>query len=198
VEAIKLVIESTEKAIRYFLPGFVFAVLLPLSYPELVSELLKASDLTGYMLVAILFAGVVIYSLHRTVFEIADDLIFRAIFAIRKIDRKLIYEIFKGGSQKRDNLEGYFIYKYAIIHLSLIFSELGLLFSFKFHSTNSFLNRHLCFSQGFFGIALGISLITYIYYHNLKTTLYKVKYPEFDKAISKSSTGSRKEKPKDL
>ncbi len=121
MKTIEELFRNVEKVLRYLVPAFIFTILLRVSnqniYKDYVATLSKIEFVFYFTL-----SGIAIYSIHRVFFEIID-------YIILKINKKSVTEIIKNSFNKdKEELRNYFYYKCAMVHSTLITSELVILF----------------------------------------------------------------------
>lgn len=115
---------NIEKVLRYLVPAFVFTILLRHFYPCIYNRYIYELDQIRFIFYFTL-SGIIIYSIHRVIFEIIDWLF------IRCVVQKSLKDVIKGIVEEGENLresKNYFYFKTAMIHSCLITVELVGLF----------------------------------------------------------------------
>lgn len=150
------IVDSVEKLLRYIIPGFIFTLFFKIAYPSNPMTILdNIGKIEFYIYLP--FIGIVIYGFHRIVFEYLD-LIF---YKIKNTNR---YEVIKKNHKNLIDILPYLDYKWAILHSSLITSELLFFFTVFFHQCNSIFEKYKCL---FVCISISLFTITMISYFML-------------------------------
>ena len=132
--------ENIEKVFRYLVPAFVFTLLS--AYFDLEIYKNHISKLDGTKLILYFFlGGMLIYSIHRIMFEIID-------FIILKINNKSAFDIILASLKIEKEKLSSLYYKMATIHSVLITAELAIILNFYGNFRNHYyalLSSAICF-----------------------------------------------------
>jgi hypothetical protein len=140
--------DSVDKVFRYFVPGVIFWLLFWFSYPCYFNVLLKKienMEVFGYIIV--LVTGMIIFGVYRLIFYIVEfflccNLITPASIYYQKDKGNSRWDSFskaqskfyllRQGKEFSGNLPDYLHLRWAIVHYTLLFSILLLLFVILF------------------------------------------------------------------
>ncbi|MFZ3065820.1 MAG: hypothetical protein WA277_11125 [Nitrospirota bacterium] len=112
MKTIEELFKNIEKVLRYLVPAFIFTMLLRISYENIYDKYVANLNKIEFILYFTL-SGIIIYSIHRVIFEIID-------YIILKRNKKSVATVIKNSFKAEDKLRNYLYFKVAMIHSALI------------------------------------------------------------------------------